>query len=117
MTKESKFPVNSHKNTSLLQLRIRPNAAQSKVISFSDGVLQIKVAAPPTKGKANKELIALLSKVLGVGKGALEITKGHTSRNKVITVDGLTQEEVFQRLLTKPSSSSSDNATSRIDHQ
>lgn len=62
----------------MLPLRVHPNAVQSKVIDFSEGVLQVRVAAPPAKGKANQELIAFLSKVLGVGKGALTIVKGHT---------------------------------------
>ena len=101
----------------MLQLRVYPNAARSKVLSLSDGVLQVRVAAPPVKGKANKELISLLSKILGVSKDALEITKGHTSRSKVITIDGLSQEEVIQRLSPKPSSSSGDATTSRVFHQ
>lgn len=98
------------------QLRVHPNVAQSKVIGFSDGVLQVRAAAPPAKGKANKELIALLSQVLGVSKGALNISKGHTSRSKVITIDGLSQEEVIRRLSPKPVSSSG-NATSKVCHQ
>ncbi len=100
----------------MLQLRVHPNAARSKVIGFSDVVLQVRVAAPPVKGKANKELIALLSQVLGVSKGTLNISKGHTSRSKVITIDGLSQEEVIQRLSPKPSSSG-DATTSRVCHQ
>ena len=65
---------------------------------MTDGVLQVKVAAPPVKGKANRELVAFLSKALGVGKGSLTIVKGHTSRSKVIAVDGLSQEDVMKHL-------------------
>ena len=86
-----------------ISLRIYPNATRSEVVGFTDGVWQVKVAAPPVKGKANKELVAFLSQVLGVGKGALAIVKGHTSRHKIITVDGLPQEEVEKRLSAKQS--------------
>ena len=79
-------------------VRLYPNAAQNKVVGFSDGVWQVRVSAPPVKGKANKELIAFLSKVLGVSKSSLSIAKGHTRRNKVIAVDRLTQEEIMKRL-------------------
>ncbi len=81
-----------------ISLRVSPNAARSEVVGFTDGVLQVRVAAPPVKGQANKELVAFLSKALGVGKGALTIVKGHTSRNKVIAIDGLSQEDVMKRL-------------------
>ena len=60
---------------------------------------------PPIKGKANRELITFLSWLLGVGKGSVNIIKGHTTRNKVVAVDGLSREEVMKRLLPKPFSS------------
>ena len=81
-------------------LRVHPNAARNEVVDFADGQLQVRVAAPPIKGKANKELIAFLSKVLGVGKSSVTIVKGHTSRSKVIAIDGLSQENVIKRLST-----------------
>ena len=81
-----------------ISLRVYPNAARSEVIGFTDGVLRVRVAAPPVKGEANKELIAFLSKVLAVGKGTLTIVKGHTSRSKVIAIDGLSQEDIMKRL-------------------
>ena len=86
-----------------ISLRVHPNATRNEVVTSADGVLQVKVAAPPVKGKANKELVAFLSQVLGVGKSSLTIVKGHTSRNKVITVDGLSQEEIIKRLAPKQS--------------
>jgi uncharacterized protein (TIGR00251 family) len=82
-----------------ISLHVYPNAARNEVVSFADGVLRVKIAAPPIKGKANKELLAFLSQALGVGQGALTIIKGHTSRNKVIAISGLSQEEVIGRLL------------------
>ncbi len=87
-----------------ISLRVYPRATKSEVAGFTDGVLQVRVAAPPVKGQANKELLAFLSKVLAVSKGALTIVKGHTSRSKVIAIDGLSQEEIMKRLSPKPSS-------------
>ena len=63
-----------------------------------DGVLQLKIAAPPVKGKANQELIKFLSDIMGVAKGNLTIEKGATSRRKVISIQGLGQEEVLGRI-------------------
>ena len=91
-----------------ISLRVYPRAARSEVVGFTDGVLQVRVAAPPVKGQANKELIAFLSKALAVGKGALTIVKGYTSRSKVIAIDGLSQEDIMNQLLPKPFSSGDD---------
>ena len=81
-----------------ISVRVSPNSTRNEVVGFNDGVWQVKVSAPPIKGKANKELIAFLSEILGVGRSSLSIIKGHTSRNKLMAIDGLTQAEVMKRL-------------------
>jgi uncharacterized protein (TIGR00251 family) len=87
-----------HSQNNWLRLRIQPNASRNEIISFTDNVLLVKVAAPPVKGKANRELVAFLSQALGLSKSSLSIVKGHTSRTKVIAIDGLSQEEITNRL-------------------
>ena len=96
-------------------MRVQPNADQNELMDFTGDVLRVKVVAPPVKGKANKELIAFLSKALGIGKGSLTIVKGHTSRSKVIAIDGLSQENIIKRLSPKPASSG--EATRRVPPQ
>jgi len=81
-------------------VRVRPNAARNEVVDVTDGVYLVKVSAPPVKGKANKELVAFLSRLLGVSKSQVNIIKGYTSRNKVIALDGLSQEDIMKRLLS-----------------
>ena len=106
--------LNRHSANNTLRLRVHPGAGQNELAGFTAGVLQVRVAAPPVKGKANRELIAFLSEVLGVSKSSLTIVKGHTSHNKVIAVAGLSQEEVLQRLSPKQSAKpffSSDDAS------
>ncbi len=91
----------------LIAVRVHPNARKSELVGVTDGVWQVKVAAPPVKGKANAELLALLSEVLGVGKSNLSLVKGHTSRSKFIAVDGLSEEEITKRLFSSSSGVSS----------
>ncbi len=95
----SSFPENEAK----IPLRVQPNAAGNEVVGLIAGVLQVRVAAPPVRGKANQELLAFLSRTLGVSKGAITIVKGHTSRNKVIAVSGLNREEVTEKLFSSRS--------------
>ena len=88
-----------------ISLRVYPNASRNEMVGFTDGVLRVKVSAPPSRGKANRELITFLSRLLGMGKDSVNIIKGHTTRNKVVAIDGLSREEVMKRLLPKPFSS------------
>ena len=93
------------RNEVKISLRVYPNASRNEVMGFTDGVLRVKVSAPPIKGKANKELVTFLSRLLGVGKSSVNIIKGHTTRNKVVAIDGLSREEIMKRLSSKPFSS------------
>jgi uncharacterized protein (TIGR00251 family) len=81
-----------------IPVRVQPNAARNEVVGFTDGVLQARIAAPPVKGKANRELVDFLSYLLRVSKSQIVILRGHTAKNKVIAVSGLSQEEVSRRL-------------------
>jgi uncharacterized protein (TIGR00251 family) len=83
-----------------LHLRVYPHAGRNELTGFKDGILQVRVAAPPVKGRANRELTAFLSQALGVSQSSLTIVKGHTSRNKVIAIDGLSREDIINRLST-----------------
>lgn len=91
--------INPRLREARISLHVYPNAPRNEIVGFTDGVLGVRVAAPPVKGQANRELVAFLSQLLGVGKSSLAIIRGHTSRNKLVAVSGLSQEEVLKRLL------------------
>ena len=90
--------VNGQRNNTEIRLKVTPGASRNEIVGFSDGVFQVRIAAPPFRGKANKELAAFLSQALGVSKSVLAIVKGHTSRNKVITIEGMTRDDIIERL-------------------
>jgi uncharacterized protein (TIGR00251 family) len=75
-----------------------PGAKRNEVVRFEEGVWHLKIAAPPTEGKANKKLIEFLSEILDINKSRISIDKGVTSHRKLISVEGLTQETVEERL-------------------
>jgi uncharacterized protein (TIGR00251 family) len=81
-----------------ISLHVYPNAPRNQVVGLNDGVLAVRVAAAPVRGQANRELIAFLSRLLGVSKSRLAIIKGHASRNKLISVSDLSYEEAIRRL-------------------
>jgi len=46
----------------------------------------VQIAAAPENGRANRELIALISELLGVPKGRLTVARGELSRRKLVLV-------------------------------
>ncbi len=81
-----------------LKVRVQPKASRNQVDGFEDDTLRLRVTAPPAEGKANAEVIALLAKTLGLSKSRLEIIRGHNSRDKVVSIETLTEQEVHQRI-------------------
>ena len=79
-------------------VQVRPNASQNRVARFEDSVLHLRIAAPPVKGKANRELLGFLSDILEISQTSLTIEKGLTNKRKVIAVTGLTQQQVTELL-------------------
>jgi len=69
-------------------VKVQPKASKNEVVGIEGEYLKIKVSAPPTRGKANKECIKLISYWLGVKTSQIEIEKGETSRLKRIKVKG-----------------------------
>ena len=82
----------------LISVKVQPNASRSEVTGFSGDQLAVRVTAPPVEGKANRALVELLSDVLGVSRGRIEVVRGHTSRKKVVAVTGLSRDELMERL-------------------
>lgn len=71
-------------------VRVTPKASQNKIVVEDDdgGPLRLRVyvTTVPEDGKANKAVIALLSKFLKVPKTRLTLVSGHTGRDKVFQV-------------------------------
>jgi len=81
-----------------IMVRVQPGASRNEVSRFEDGVLYLKIAAPPIKGKANQELIKFISDILGTSKNNLIIEKGVTGKTKIIRIDTLTKNQVMEQL-------------------
>ena len=75
-------------------VKVQPKASRDQVVGYREGVLQLRVTAPPDKGRANAAVVSLLAEALGVAKSSVRIVRGQTSRDKVVTVESLSPEEV-----------------------
>ena len=73
-------------------VRVQPRASKSGVAGELDGVLKISLTAPPVEGAANEELIRLLAKLFDAPRQRIEILSGQASRNKVVSVSGISAD-------------------------
>jgi uncharacterized protein (TIGR00251 family) len=77
-----------------LRIRVTPRARQEEVSEIRPGgVIAVRVTAPPVDGVANVHLIAFLAEVLGLKRRAVRITRGESSREKTIEVQGMSQKD------------------------
>jgi len=81
-----------------IKIRVQPKSSRNQVDGFQDGALRVRVTAAPAEGQANAAVIAILAKTLGVSKSRLEIIRGYSSRDKVVSVDTLTEQEVQRKI-------------------
>ena len=75
-----------------LKVKITPNAHKNQIIGWLNETLKIKIAAPPQKGKANKELIKFLAKEWNVSKTDIQIVRGFKSSIKILEINNLAKE-------------------------
>jgi len=84
--------------SSRVTVRLQPRASRDEVLGWTeiDGlpVLRIRVKAPPVDGAANAALVQLLAKTLGIVKGRVTLVAGATARNKIVEIEGLTNDKL-----------------------
>jgi uncharacterized protein (TIGR00251 family) len=87
-----------HPEGVILPVRAQPGSRKQGVVDEHAGALKVAVSAAPEHGKANKALIELLSKVLGVKRSQIELVAGDTSQDKRFLIRGLPLEKVGEQL-------------------
>jgi uncharacterized protein (TIGR00251 family) len=99
-------------NASMATLRVHivPNAKIDNVVGEHGGAIKIKLRAQAVEGKANAALRYFLADQLNVSQRAIILERGHRSRDKVIRIDGVTEEDLRCRLL---GTSSNESAATR----
>ena len=71
--------VRSHPSGALLIVWVVPGARRTEITGLHGDAVRVRIAAPPERGRANKELVKYLSDRLGI---AMQIASGAGSRRK-----------------------------------
>jgi uncharacterized protein len=82
-----------------LRVRLQPRARREEIVGERDGVVVIRVTAPPVDGKANAALCGLVAKAAGVAPSQVSVVRGHTARDKVLRVEGVEDAALRAALL------------------
>jgi uncharacterized protein (TIGR00251 family) len=82
----------------LLRVKVVPGASRSGLAGEHGDCWKVRVAAPPEKGRANAELVAVVAASLGLRRADVTVVRGATQPRKTLHVAGLSPAEVAARL-------------------
>jgi uncharacterized protein len=100
MTEKRRYHLHDGKIGSAISVRITPRSSRNEIQEIlDDGTVKIRITASPVEGQANQALLEFLSSILGVSKSRLEIVAGQTGREKIITVEEMSSQDVQRKIL------------------
>jgi uncharacterized protein (TIGR00251 family) len=82
-----------------LAIRVQPRAKRTEVAGERGGAVVIRGSAPPVDGRANAAVTRLIAERLSVPRSAVEIVRGHGTRDKQVRVDGMSADQIRAALL------------------
>ncbi|CAL3971833.1 unnamed protein product [Diplocarpon coronariae] len=88
------FSAQSKRGLFHLNCHVQPGVRKHRegILSVSDSVIEVRVAAQPRDGEANKAVRELFSKVLQCPKSDVEVVSGLRSRDKTVAIGGIDPE-------------------------
>ena len=79
-------------------IRVLPRSSKCELAGLQGDALKIRITAPPVEGRANEECIRFLASLFNVKKVRIAIEAGHKSKNKRVSIAGLTSVDVHAAL-------------------
>ena len=75
-------------------IRVLPRSSKCELAGLQGDALKIRITAPPVEGRANEACIRFLASLFNVSKNRIAIEAGHKSKNKQVSIAGLTCGDV-----------------------
>ena len=79
-------------------VKVVPGASRDRIAGEYDGGLKVTVAKAASEGAANRAVIDLLARELGLAKNQVEIVRGHSNPRKTVRVLGIGADELAGKL-------------------
>ena len=80
----------------VVSVKVQPNSSKDRVVGEYADQIKIAVTVAPEKGKANKAVIKLFAKWLGIKNSDIQIISGETSRDKELFIRNITEEDLYK---------------------
>ena len=90
-----------HGDFLFLEIKAVPGASKSAFGEIKEGRLKVRIAAPPTDGKANEALRSFLAKTLGLTKKEVVLEAGEKSRLKTMRLPVSAKEKLENLFLNR----------------
>lgn len=81
-----------------LVVRVQPGARRTSFVGRFGDLPRLAVAAPPVDGAANDEVVTAVAAALGLHRRQVRLVGGAVSRTKRLEVDGLSDDEIRERI-------------------
>ena len=94
----SSILIRETKNGLSFDIHVNPHASRAGISGISEGMLKIKVTAPPVEGAANEACIDLLAKSLKLRKSQMKISTGAKGRKKTILVSEISKTDLERKI-------------------
>lgn len=69
-----------------ISVSVKPNSRASSIEKMDDGTFIVHLKSAPIDGKANGELICILSRYFRVPQNAIEIKRGGAGKKKFVEI-------------------------------
>ena len=81
-----------------LRLRVIPGSTRPGIVGPHGEAWKVRVAAAPERGRANEAVLDLLAEALDVPRRDMRLIAGHGTRDKIVELDGIAEDETRRRL-------------------
>jgi uncharacterized protein (TIGR00251 family) len=92
------IPIQQSSGGVTFAAKVHPRAKKNAITGELGDALKLSLTSPATEGRANEACIEFFAKLLKVSRSSVTIASGQTSRAKVIRVDGLSADEIRNRI-------------------
>jgi uncharacterized protein len=77
---------------------VTPRAGANALAGWANGVLRVRLAAPPVEGRANEALVRFLAECAGLSPRHVRLIAGERGRDKRVRFDGIDPTTLRARL-------------------
>ena len=85
----------------LLSVRVQPRSAVTEVVGWQGSTLRVRVTAPPIDAAANRAVLDLLARAVGVPRSTVSLVRGAHGRDKLVRIAGISRDHLEAKLAAR----------------